>query len=261
MDVWQYKPSKISIRRIWSATLILGSMLCRFGVLRIEKLEFNSKEVLSGGQLWRCVTALFVYPINRLFLVNIGLLHYYSGIMERYCYRHRPAEYLYLLIITAIFTNVAGLLFRVKYLTDIMIVSIGLISNIVRKKSTWGLWITFLYSRDNLIAYVIAHVYYFLKYQYPVELGGMELLKTPQILERLLHYKSSPIGLYEFGVPPNVPSPFPHRRHQHRIHRRHHHRIHPRHQLRIHHHRILVPNDCMHLWPLFIVTSLQLVFS
>ncbi|SPP79328.1 derlin-1-like [Drosophila guanche] len=207
------------ITSFWLMTLILGTVLCHFGYLHIERWELNTKEVLEGGQLWRCITALFVYPISRVyntqqFLVCLVLMHHYGGKLERYCYRRGPAEYLYLVIITAILSNVAGLLFKDKYLMDIMQVSLTFSWKLVRQKSNLRHWIYILLSREFLIAFIISKVYHFLKFQYPVEIGGMQLLKTPKILKRLLPDRARQTGFSEFGFPPGIQSPFPHRRYR-----------------------------------------------
>ncbi|KAL5281348.1 DERL1 family protein [Megaselia abdita] len=52
---------------------------------------------------------------------------------------------------------------------------------------------------DSLSGIVVGHLYYFLKYQYPQEHGGSELIKTPAFLK---NYFPDVGGVHGFGVPP-----------------------------------------------------------
>ncbi|XP_065913746.1 derlin-1-like [Dysidea avara] len=52
---------------------------------------------------------------------------------------------------------------------------------------------------NKLIGILVGHLYYFLKYRYPEEYGGRELLHTPEILYK--YFPSRRGGVSGFGAP------------------------------------------------------------
>lgn len=52
----------------------------------------------------------------------------------------------------------------------------------------------------ELFGILVGHLYVFLKFKYPQELGGAELLSTPKLLESYFPPQRS--GIRWFGVPP-----------------------------------------------------------
>lgn len=54
----------------------------------------------------------------------------------------------------------------------------------------------------ELLGILVGHLYYFLMFKYPQELGGPALLQTPAFLKRI--FPDLPAGTRTFGVPPQV---------------------------------------------------------
>ena len=57
---------------------------------------------------------------------------------------------------------------------------------------------------QELIGILVGHLYFFLKFKYPQEFGGADLLKTPQILE--YYFPPSRSNIRGFGVAPSQPA-------------------------------------------------------
>lgn len=54
----------------------------------------------------------------------------------------------------------------------------------------------------ELLGILVGHLYYFLMFKYPQELGGPTLLQTPAFLKRI--FPDSSGGVHTFGVPPQA---------------------------------------------------------
>lgn len=55
----------------------------------------------------------------------------------------------------------------------------------------------------ELVGIIVGHLYFFLMYKYPQELGGPTLLQTPGFLKEWFPNNSA--GVHGFGVPPQRP--------------------------------------------------------
>lgn len=56
----------------------------------------------------------------------------------------------------------------------------------------------------ELVGILVGHLYFFLMFKYPQELGGPNLLQTPSILKQWFPDQIG--GVHGFGVPPQRPS-------------------------------------------------------
>ena len=190
--------------RIWLSATVGLSLMARFGILPLEYLYLSRPHVLGKLQLWRCATSLFVYPLSSStgfhFLINCYFITQYSARLERDQYGRSPADYMYLLMIVAALANVGGMLFNVYFLMDLLVVAITYIWCHLNKDVIVNFWfgsrfkamylpwvlagmeLVFQGSIASLIGIFIGHFYYFLKFQYPQELGGQAFLETPNIL-------------------------------------------------------------------------------
>ncbi|XP_029927329.1 derlin-1 isoform X2 [Myripristis murdjan] len=54
---------------------------------------------------------------------------------------------------------------------------------------------------NELIGNLVGHLYFFLMFKYPIDLGGRSFLSTPEFLYRLLPNRRG--GVSGFGVPPS----------------------------------------------------------
>ncbi|XP_030556809.1 derlin-1 [Drosophila novamexicana] len=229
MDAGTWYKSLPRFTRYWLTATVGLSLLCRFGLLPMEYTYLSRELVLTRLQLWRCITSLFVFPLSGAtgfhFLINCYFITQYSARLEKDQYARSPSDYMYLLIITAVLANLGGMLFNVYFLMDMLVVAITYIWCQLNKEvivSFWfgsrfkamylpwvlaGIELVFHGSLASLVGIFNGHVYYFLKFQYPQELGGNAFLETPEFLKRFAPDVSG--GISGFGVPPESRAPPP----------------------------------------------------
>ncbi|KAM7351492.1 derlin 1 [Cochliomyia hominivorax] len=208
--------------RYWLTAAVTMSLLVRFGILPFNQMYLSRELVFSQLHLWRCITSLFVYPLVAStgfhFLVNCYFITQYSARLEKDQFGRSPADYLYLLLIVSILAILGGLLFNVPFLMDPLVVAVTYVWCHLNKEVIVNFWfgsrfkaiylpwvlagmeLIFQGSIASLIGIFIGHFYYFLKFQYPQELGGNAILETPLILKQYLPDVSGGFGY--FGVPP-----------------------------------------------------------
>ncbi|XP_075152111.1 derlin 1 [Haematobia irritans] len=221
-DAGQWFKQLPRFTRYWLAGTISMSLLMRFGILPFEHMYLSRDLVLGRLHLWRCATSLFVYPLTPStgfhFLINCYFITQYSARLEKDQFGRSPADYLYLQLIVAAVAVLGGLVFNVAFLMDLLVVAVTYIWCQLNKEVIVNFWfgsrfkaiylpwvlagmeLIFQGSIASLIGIFIGHFYYFLKFQYPQELGGNAFLETPNILKQYVPDTSG--GISYFGVPP-----------------------------------------------------------
>ncbi|KAH8412344.1 hypothetical protein KR009_001388 [Drosophila setifemur] len=195
--------------RFWfTTTVVMSCIAARFEFLPIQWLSLETYWVFVMGEWWRCITSLFAYPIDSStawhFMVNCYFIVQYSGKLEKGEFGRSPSDYLYLLIIASVLANIGGFLFGFSYLMDMPVMMVTYVWCQLYKDVTVSFWFgsrfkalylpwvlalfefIFIHSFASLVGIFNGHVYYFLKYEYPRELGGKHLLNTPRFLKRLI---------------------------------------------------------------------------
>jgi derlin-1 len=116
-------------------------------------------------------------------------------------YRQSPSDYLFLLIFNWFCCATFGLLFDLPLLMEPMVLSVLYIWCQLNKevivtfwfgsrfKAMYLPWVLLAFnmlmsqgSLASILGIVVGHLYYFLKYVYPQELGGTSFLNTPGFL-------------------------------------------------------------------------------
>ncbi|XP_005175899.1 derlin-1 [Musca domestica] len=221
-DAGQWFKQLPRFTRYWLAGTISMSLLTRFGILPLQHMYLARDLVLGKLHLWRCATSLFVYPLTPStgfhFLINCYFITQYSARLEKDQFGRSPADYLYLQLIVSTLAVLGGLVFNVAFLMDLLVVAVTYIWCQLNKDVIVNFWfgsrfkaiylpwvlagmeLIFQGSIASLIGIFIGHFYYFLKFQYPQELGGNAFLETPSILKQYVPDVSG--GISYFGVPP-----------------------------------------------------------
>lgn len=178
--------------------------------------------VFSKFQLWRPVTATLYFPITPntgfLFLVNLYFLYHYSTRLETGAFNGRPADYVFMLLFNWICIVITGLLMDMRLLMIPMIMSVLYVwaqfnkEMIVsfwfgtRFKAHYLPWVILIFNFiiggsfvNELTGNLVGHLYFFLMFKYPMDLGGRCFLSTPEFLYRFF---PNTRGISGFGVPP-----------------------------------------------------------
>jgi len=151
------------------------------------------------------VTAVFFYPINPRtgfhYLMNLFFLYNYSVRLEKDIFGRQPADYAFLLIFIWLASTVLALFMDIMMLMDMLVICVIYIwcqlnpDTIVQFwfgtqfKAVFLPWAYLILTMviggnitDMILGIIVGHLYYFLKFKYPVEYNGPSLLDTPNFL-------------------------------------------------------------------------------
>uniref|UniRef100_A0A5S6QEB3 Derlin n=1 Tax=Trichuris muris TaxID=70415 RepID=A0A5S6QEB3_TRIMR len=212
------------ITRYWFVGTVILPILARFNIVSIGWCVLDYELLVYRFQIWRPVTALFIYPITPQtgfqYLIMLYFLYNYSTRLETDVFPGRPADYLFMLIFNWICAVIIGLVAEMYFLLEPMVLSVLYVwcqhhaEMIVQFyfgtqfKAMYLPWILMLFNlilrgsaMYELVGIFIGYLYYFLTYRYPEEVGGESLLRTPSFLYRL--FPSARGGIHGFGRQPD----------------------------------------------------------
>ncbi|CAK9295226.1 unnamed protein product [Gordionus sp. m RMFG-2023] len=211
------------ITRIWFSLSIIIPLAGRIGLLNPYYMILLYEPTIKHFQLWRPITALLYYPISPAtgfhYLLLLYFLYNYSVQLETGTYDRRPADYLYMLMFNWLSLVIIGLLSRVMLLLDPMVLSMLYIWCQLNKdvivsfwfgtqfKAIYLPWVLAAFNMilqgsamSEILGILVGHLYFFLKFKYPQEMGGRSFLETPNILYKYLPNRVG--GVSGFGAPP-----------------------------------------------------------
>jgi len=208
--------------KAWFTGTVALTLLGRFGLLHPATLILLYEPV-KRFEIWRLVTSVLYYPLTPQtgfhYLVNLYFLYNYSRRLEEGNYQGKPADYAYLLIFNWIMCIIMGLVADMPLLMDPMVLSVlyvwcQLNKDVIvtfwfgtRFKAIFLPWVLLAFNLVmsgggvmELIGILIGHLYFFLVYKYPLELGGPALLATPGFLKKWFPDETG--GTHGFGPAP-----------------------------------------------------------
>ncbi|VVC42157.1 Peptidase S54, rhomboid domain [Cinara cedri] len=211
----------------WLSLTVMFTLAARFGILNPIKFVLIYEPFVKKFEIWRAVTGLFMYPLspgNGLhFLINCYFLYSYSLRLETDLYSGRPADYFFLLLFNWICCVVIALLADIMILMDPMVLSILYVWCQLNKdaivsfwfgtrfKAMYLPWVLFGFNLiisggglQELVGIIVGHTYFFLMYKYPQEMGGPQLIQTPQIFYKFFPNERTVHG---FGQAPTRATP------------------------------------------------------
>uniref|UniRef100_H0ZQ94 Derlin n=1 Tax=Taeniopygia guttata TaxID=59729 RepID=H0ZQ94_TAEGU len=203
------------ITRYWFAGSIAVPLVGKLGLVSPVNLFLWPDAFIHRFQIWRPITATFFFPVGPgtgfLYLVNLYFLYQYSSRLETAgAFDGRPADYMFMLlfnwicIVLLMIPLIMSVLYVWAQLNRDMIVSFWFGTRFKRPVTFHGLFwdsTTSLVDLINeLIGNLVGHLYFFLMFKYPMDLGGRNFLSTPQFLYRWLPNRRG--GVSGFGVPP-----------------------------------------------------------
>jgi len=219
-DVADWYRNLPKFTKYWFTLSVVFPLIGRFGFLDPYYFYLISELVIRKFQIWRLATALFFYPVQAgfRFLANLYFLYNYSIRLETGLFDGKPADYGFLLLFTWACTCIVGLLAEMLLLMDSMVMVVIYIwcqlnqETVVtfwfgtQFKAMYLPWIVTVFEfvmsgsfMPQLIGIFVGHLYFFLKFKYPIDFGGADLLATPQFL---YNYFPSRRGATGFGQAP-----------------------------------------------------------
>jgi len=146
-------------------------------------------------------------------------LYSYSSRLESGVFDGRPADYLFMLLFNWLCITIIALFAEIYVLLEPMVLSILYIWCQLNRevivqfwfgtqfKAMYLPWVLVAFNMiirgggmNELIGILVGHLYYFLMFKYPQELGGPRYLSTPQFLHSW--FPSRRGGVHGFGAAP-----------------------------------------------------------
>lgn len=222
-DIGDWFRSIPTITRYWFAATVAVPLVGKLGLISPAYFFLWPEAFLYRFQIWRPITATFYFPVGPgtgfLYLVNLYFLYQYSTRLETGAFDGRPADYLFMLLFNWICIVITGLAMDMQLLMIPLIMSVLYVwaqlnrDMIVsfwfgtRFKACYLPWVILGFNYiiggsviNELIGNLVGHLYFFLMFRYPMDLGGRNFLSTPQFLYRWLPSRRG--GVSGFGVPP-----------------------------------------------------------
>lgn len=217
-DVGDWFRSIPPITRTWFAASVAFPLIGVLGLIDFRNFILVPELVISRFHLWRPITATFFFPTGFLYLVNLYFLYQYSSRLETGVFDTRPADYVFMLLFNWICIVIAGMLIHMRLLMIPLIMSVLYVwaqfnkDTIVtfwfgtRFKAHYLPWVILIFNFiiggsfvNELTGNLVGHLYYFLMFKYPIDLGGRSFISTPDILYQ---YFPNRRGFGGFGAPP-----------------------------------------------------------
>ncbi|XP_064203928.1 derlin-1 [Anguilla rostrata] len=218
------------ITRYWFAGSIIVPLIGKLGLVSPLYLVLWPEYFFHKFQIWRPVSSTLYFPVGPgtgfLYLVNLYFMYQYSTRLETGAFDGRPADYIFMLLFNWICIVITGLMMDMQLLMIPLIMSVLYVwaqlnrDMIVsfwfgtRFKARYLPWVILGFNYiiggsvvNELIGNLVGHLYFFLMFKYPMDLGGRVFLSTPQFLYRF--FPSRRGGVSGFGVPPPSRRPAP----------------------------------------------------
>ncbi|XP_028280591.1 derlin-1 [Parambassis ranga] len=218
-DITEWFRSVPLITRAWFGASVAFPLIGRLGLINFRNLILFPELVFTRFQIWRLVTATFYFPTGFKYLVNLYFLYHYSTRLETGVFDGKPADYIFMLLFNWICIAITGLLMNMQLLLIPMVMSVLYVWAQFNKdmvvsfwfgtqfKAYYLPWVILVFNFiiggslvDELTGNLVGHLYFFLMFKYPIDLGGRAFLTTPEILYRF--FPSRRGGVSGFGVPP-----------------------------------------------------------
>lgn len=211
------------LTRYWFTGSVVLPLIGRIGLVSPYSMVLMWDKLAYSFHIWRPVTAVLYYPISPQtgfhYLINLYFLYSYSSALENGQFSGNPAEYAFLLLFCWVCLVILGCFLQLYLLMDPMVLAVLYIwcqlnrDTIVQFwfgmqfKAMYLPWVLLAFNMIiqgggwmELMGILVGHLYFFLVFKYPQDLGGRQLIGAPQFLYRLFPRLRG--GLAGFGAAP-----------------------------------------------------------
>ncbi|XP_045569463.1 derlin-1 isoform X2 [Salmo salar] len=148
------------------------------------------------------------------------VLYQYSTRLETGAFDGRPADFVFMLLFNWICIVITGLMMDMQLLMIPLIMSVLYVWAQLNRETIVSFWFGTRFKAcylpwvilgfnyiiggsvvNELIGNLVGHLYFFLMFKYPMDLGGRSFLSTPDFLYRFLPNRRG--GVSGFGAPPS----------------------------------------------------------
>ncbi|XP_061110555.1 derlin-1 [Conger conger] len=207
------------ITRYWFAGSIIFPLIGKLGLISPYHLVLSPELFFRKFQIWRPITSTLYFPTGFVYLITLYYLYQYSSRLETGAFDGRPADYIFMLLFNWICVVIIGFIMNMPFLMISLVMSVLYVWAQINRDTivsfwfgtrfkAWYLpWVILLFNYiiggsliSELIGNLVGHLYFFLMFKYPMDLGGRAFLSTPQFLYRFFPNRRG--GVSGFGVPP-----------------------------------------------------------
>ncbi|XP_026863014.2 derlin-1 [Electrophorus electricus] len=223
-DIGDWFKSIPFITRYWFTGSIVVPLIGKLGLISPVYLVLWPEAFFHKFQIWRPISSTLYFPVGPgtgfLYLVNLYFLYQYSTRLETGAFDGRPADYIFMLLFNWICVVITGLMIDMQLLMIPLIMSVLYVWAQLNREMIVSFWFGTRFKAcylpwvilgfnyiiggsivNDLIGNLVGHLYFFLMFKYPMDLGGRCFLSTPQFLYRW--FPSRRGGVSGFGVPPS----------------------------------------------------------
>lgn len=202
LALWYQGLPKI-FRTVFTA-MFAGPLLLRFQLLGGDKLVANWQMVYYKFQIWRPVTACFITGVSFHWLISLYMFYQYGKRLSEGTFSGKPADEAWFYVVVMVCCNAIGYIFQQVVFYYILLFAVIYVwaqcnRDVVAQfyfgiqiKAAYLPWafagLNFVLSNDvtGFLGNIAGHIYFFLKYKWPIDFGGQDFIATPMLFEKWL---------------------------------------------------------------------------
>lgn len=196
------------ITRWWFTACVVIPLAARFGVISGYWLILDWGKFFSQFQIWRAVTCALYYPVTPQtgfhYLITLYFLYSYSSRLESGAFANRTADYAFLVLFSWAVAVILALAFEIRILFEALMFTVLYIWCQINRDQTVSFyfgtqfkaahlpWVLLVFNFilrgtiiSELLGIFVGHLYFFLKFKFPIDFGGASFLETPNFMYRL----------------------------------------------------------------------------
>lgn len=219
-DIGEWYKGIPQLTRYWFTAGVIVPLSARFGIVGVFNLLLDWDSLFYNFHIWRPFTAAFYTRLGFPYLIWLYFLYNYSIRLETGVFEGRPADYFYMLLVNFLSTVLIALAIDLPAYFDVLILAALYIWCQINRdeivsfwfgtkfKASYFPWVLLAFNfiiSGRALPYVlgifVGHVYFFLKFKYPLDFGGHALLETPRFLYQ--YFPNARGSVSGFGVPPS----------------------------------------------------------
>jgi len=198
------------ITRYWFTACVAVPLSARFGIINAFWLMLDWTHFFSKFQIWRAVTCAIFYPITPQtgfhYLITLYFLYSYSSRLETGVFASRTADYAFLVLVAWALNFVLALALEIPLIFEAMMFTVLYIWCQINREQVVSFyfgtqfkaahlpWVLLAFNfilrgssdiiLQELMGIFVGHLYFFLKFKYPIDFGGTSYLDTPDFMYR-----------------------------------------------------------------------------
>jgi len=200
-DLNDWYNSLPQIFRYLFTALIIGPLIVRFSLINPMLLVADYEKVYKSFQIWRLITPSFVTSVSFMWAINLYIFYNYGKSLSETTFTGRPADEAFMYFVLIICCDCVGWFFgEITYyiiFTSAVIYVWTQCNRDVIASFYFGIQLKAAYLSWAMAAFnfllhnqlhgfygiLVGHIYFFLKYKWPVDFGGRDFLVTPSIFK------------------------------------------------------------------------------